>query len=47
MKKLTKKQDKEINKLCEMLEAGWHYTDHPMHHKFMQAHNVLPDYKNK
>ena len=46
MNNLTKKQTKEIKSLYEMLTLGWHYTNHPMHYKFMQRHNELPDYKS-
>ena len=44
MNNLTKKQNQEITNLYDMLSDGWHYTDHPMHHKFMKHHNELPDY---
>ena len=44
MNNLTKIQKQEITTLYEMLCEGWHYTNHPMHYKFMQHHNDLPDY---
>ena len=46
MKSLTKIQKNEITNLYEMLLNGWHYTNHPMHYKFMQSHNELPNYKS-
>ena len=46
MNNLTKLQSQEITNLYEMLQAGWHYTNHPMHYKFMQTHNDLPDYQS-
>jgi hypothetical protein len=45
MNNLTKLQNQEIKSLYEMISLGWHYTNHPMYNKFMQAHNELPDYK--
>ncbi len=47
MNNLTKKQTKEITNLYEMLQLGWHYTSSPNYHKFMKAHNDLPNYKSK
>jgi len=44
MNNLTNTQLKEINTLYEMISLGWHHTDHPMYHMFMQHHNELPDY---
>ena len=46
MNNLTKIQKKEIKSLYEMITLKWHYPNHPMHAKFMQAHNDLPDYKS-
>jgi len=46
MKSLTKKQLNEITNLYDMICLKWHYTNHPMHYKFMQAHNELPNYKS-
>ena len=46
MNNLTNKQSQEITNLYDMLCEGWHYTNHPMHYKFMQAHNDLPDYQS-
>jgi len=46
MNNLTKKQLNEITNLYEMINLKWHYTNHPMHAKFMQAHNDLPDYES-
>ena len=45
MNNLTKKQEKEVKSLYEMLTLGWHYTNHPMYNEFMKAHNNLPDYE--
>ncbi len=46
MNNLTKKQNKEIKSLYEMLQLGWHYTSSTNHHKFMKAHNDLQDYES-
>jgi len=46
MYKITELTNQEITNLYEMCEAGWHYTSHPKHNEFMQAHNELPDYKS-
>ena len=46
MNNLTKIQKKEIKSLYEMINLKWHYTNHPMHYKFMQDHNDLPDYQS-
>ena len=46
MNNLTKIQTKEIKSLYEMINLKWHYTNHPMHYKFMQSHNDLKDYES-
>ena len=42
-----KKQTKEITNLYEMISLKWHHTNSPKYHKFMKAHNDLPNYESK